>query len=104
MNPILVTLSSLGTSRFVNLDWRSGAKTSFTVTGSSSGTFAFTVEGTLDDLQLTASPVWFSISSAALTTNSSQWQIAAPLAGLRISSTALSSAALALRILQDHGY
>jgi hypothetical protein len=103
-NPITVTLSSVGTSRACNLDWRSGAATAFSITGSSSGTFAATPQATLDDLQLNSSPVWADLSSAPLTANTSIWSLSGPIAGLRLNSTALSSAALTLRILQDHGY
>jgi hypothetical protein len=69
--PVTVTLSSVGTSRPVNLDWLSGAKLAFTITGSSSGTFSVTPEGTINDLQLSSSPSWVALSSAALTTNTS---------------------------------
>jgi hypothetical protein len=103
-NPASVTLSSVGTSDPVALDWRSGARTNFAITGSSSGTFAVTPEVTLDDLQLTASPLWIAASCAALTADSSTWQITGPIAGIRMNSTALSSAVLTLRVLQDHGY
>ncbi len=102
--PISVSLSSVGTSRPVNLDWLSGAKTAFTITGSSSGTFSVTPEGTVNDLQLTASPSWVALSSAALTANSSIWEINGPLAGIRMNAGALSSAVLTLNVLQDHGY
>jgi hypothetical protein len=103
-NPIVVTLSSVGVSRHVNLDWRSGAKTAFTITGSSSGSFAVTPEGSVQDLQLTTSPSWVALSSAALTANSSVWQISGPLAAIRMNAGALSSAILVLNVLQDHGY
>jgi hypothetical protein len=103
-NPIVVTLSSVGVSRHVNLDWRSGAKTAFTITGSSSGTFSVTPEGTVQDLQLTTSPSWVALSSAALTTNSSIWEISGPLAAIRMNASALSSAVFTLNVLQDHGY
>lgn len=103
--PILTTLSSVGTGRTVNLDWMSGRYTSFAVTGSSSGAFSVTVEGTLDDLQQTtaASVTWFTLSSGAITTNSSLNLYQGPLAGIRMNSTAVSSAILTLRILQAIG-
>jgi hypothetical protein len=103
--PITTTLSSAGVSRHVNLDWMSGRYTSFAVTGSSSGTFSVTVEATLDDLQLTpaASLTWFTLSSGALTANSSINLYQGPIGGIRMNSTAVSSAVLSLRILQGIG-
>lgn len=103
--PITTTLSSVGTGRAVNLDWMSGRYTSFAVTGSSSGTFAVFVEATLDDLQQVpaASVTWFTLSSATLSANSSINLYQGPLGGIRINSTAVSSAVLSLRILQGIG-
>ncbi len=45
------------------------SKTAFTITGSSSGTFSVTPEGTVDDLMLSSSSVWVALSSAALSAN-----------------------------------
>ncbi len=101
-NPISVTLSSIGVSRFVNTDWRPETMTSYAVTGSSSGTFAAFVEATLDDLQLSSSPAWFTESSATFVANSSICALSKPVAGLRLNSTALSSAVLTLKILQGY--
>jgi hypothetical protein len=102
--PTAVTLTSSGISRAVNLDWESGKFTSFAVTGSSSGTFTYTVEGALDDLQQTSSAnvAWFPLSSAT-TANSSINIFSGPLAGIRLNASAMSSAALTLRILQGIG-
>lgn len=102
---VLTTLSSVGTGRAVNLNW-SGAKfTAFAVTGSSSGTFTFTVEGTLDDIQqiAAASVSWVQINSSATTANSSINIFQGPLAGIRLNASALSSAVLTLRVLQGVG-
>ena len=99
-NPISVVLSSVGTSRPANLDWMPGGFTSFSVTGSSSGTFSVLVEATLDDLQLSSSPAWVTESSGAFTANSSIVTIAKPVAGIRMNCSALSSAVLTLKILQ----
>jgi hypothetical protein len=103
--PVLVTLSSSSISRAVNLDWMSAKYTAFAVTGSSSGTFTYTVEGALDDLQQVSSNnvAWFALSSAALSANSSINIFQGPLAGIRLNASAVSSAALALRILQGIG-
>lgn len=102
--PISVTLSSVGVSRHINLDWMSGSRIAFAISGSSSGTFSVTPEATVDDLQLVATPSWIALSSAALSANSSIWQLSGPYAGIRLNASALSSAQLTLKILQDHGY
>jgi hypothetical protein len=102
--PMLVTLTTSGIGRAVNLDWMSGKRTSFSVTGSSSGTFTYTVEGALDDLSQTtaANVAWFALSSAT-TANSSLSIFSGPLGGIRLNASALSSATLTLRILQGIG-
>lgn len=104
--PITTTLSSVGTGRAVNLDWMSGRYTSFAVTGSSSGTFTYTVEGALDDLQqiAAASVTWFTVNSSAFTTNSSINLYQGPLAAIRVNASAISSATLTLRVLQGIGW
>jgi hypothetical protein len=102
---VLTTLSSVGVSRAVNVDWMAAKFTSYAVTGSSSGTFTYVIEGAIDDLQQTpaASVAWFSLSSAT-TTNSSINLYQGPLAALRINASAISSAALTLRVLQGVGW
>jgi hypothetical protein len=104
MPPVTVTLSSVGTSRAVNLDWVNGAPTSVAVTGSSSGSFAYTIQQTLDDLQLTdASAVsWVNDPNAtALTANSSVIFIYyQALAGIRLSASTVSSATLVMKVNQ----
>jgi hypothetical protein len=104
--PILVTLSSVGTSRAVNLDWAASKPVSFSVTGSSSGTFSYTVEAALDDLQqvAAASVAWLALSSGATIVNSSINVFTGPLAGIRLNASAMSSAALTMRILQGIGW
>jgi len=97
--PITVTLSSVGTSRPVNLDWESGRYVSFAVSSTGS---AYFVEGTLDDLQLQATPTWFTLSSSSLTASSSLNLYIGPLAGIRLNSTT-SAGTLSLRILQGIG-
>jgi hypothetical protein len=103
--PVTTTLSSVGTSRAVNLDWMSGRYVSFAVTGSSSGSFTYTVEATLDDIQQTpaASVTWFTLSSSAFTANSSINLFQGPLGAIRANASAISSATLSLRILQGIG-
>ncbi len=102
--PIAVTLTSASIGRAINLDWMSSKRTSFTVTGSSSGTFTYTVEGALDDLQQTSSAnvVWFALSSAT-TANSSVNIVLGAFAGIRLNLSAVSSASVTLRVLQGIG-
>src|SRR5258705_11067710 len=99
--PVVTSLSSVGTSRATNLDWMGAKYLSFAVTGSSSGTFAYFIEGTLDDLQQTAAALvtWFTMSSATLTTNSSINLYQGPLGSLRINSSAVANAVLSMRIM-----
>lgn len=101
--PRSVTALSSAPTGPINLDWMSAKFTSWAVTGSSSGTFTWTAEGTLDDLQQVASPTWFALSSAT-TANSSINLYQGPLAGIRLNPSAVSSAALILRILQGIGW
>ncbi|AWM07631.2 hypothetical protein [Bradyrhizobium symbiodeficiens] len=102
--PITTTLTSSSIGRAINLDWMSSKFTSWTVTGSSSGTFTYTVEGALDDLQptATASVAWFALSSAT-TANSSLNIVTGPLAAIRLNLSAASSAIVTLRVLQGIG-
>lgn len=111
-NPFSVTLSSVGTSDPANLDWRGGGYVTALVTlGSTTMTTDWTLQYTLDDSQLSsATRVWLGVSSAvgsSVTHFSSaaadagvSFTFLAPIAGLRISSTALSSSSLRLRVLQ----
>lgn len=110
-NPFSVTLSSVGTSDPANIDWRGGGYLTAVVSlGSTTMTTDFTLQYTLDDSQLTSTRTWFGVSSAvgsSITHFSSanadagvSFTFLAPVAGLRISSTALSSSTLTLRVLQ----
>src|SRR5882672_5610693 len=110
-----VTLSSVGVSGPVNLNWRGSKPVSALVTlGSTTMTADFTVQFTLDDLQLFTSPTWIGIGSS---TGSSATHFSSanadapvvlgflyPIAGLRISSTAISSSSLTLKALQGAGW
>ena len=100
--PILTSISSVGVSRAVNLDWGAAPRVSFSVTGSSSGTFSYVVEGVIDDLQQVASAnvAWTALSSAT-TANSSLNLYQGPLAAIRLNVAAISSATLSLRVLQE---
>lgn len=109
------TLSSVGVSNPVNLDWRGSKPVTAVVTlGSTTMTTDFTVQYTLDDLQLVPIPAWVGIGSStgsSATHFSSANADAAvtvgflyPIAGLRISSTAISSSSLTLKALQGAGW
>lgn len=108
----ITSLSSVGTSSALNLDYMSAKFVSFAVTGSSSGTFSYLVEGTLDDItqfssagtSSAATLFWFSLSSAAHTTNSSINLYQGPLAAIRVNASAVSSAIVTLRSLQGIGW
>ena len=102
--PVLVTLTSSGISRAINLDWMSAKYTSFGVTGSSSGTFAWTVEAALDDLQQTSSAnvQWFTLSSGSANSSISLYQ--GPLGGIRLNLASVSSASVTLRVLEGIGW
>jgi hypothetical protein len=105
MPNVSITVSSIGTSRPVNLDWRSGKPVAIAVTGSSSGTFSYHVEYTLDDLQFVTSPSWITDGNlGVLSANSSAVIVyTAPLAGIRLNASALSSAVLSVDVSQGEG-
>jgi hypothetical protein len=102
--PVLVTLTSSGISRAINLDWMASKFTSYSVAGSASGTFAWTVEAALDDLQQTSSAnvQWFTLSSGSANSSVSLYQ--GPLAGIRLNCASLSSATITLRVLEGIGW
>jgi hypothetical protein len=102
--PVLVTLTSSSISRAINLDWMSAKFTSYSVTGSASGTFAWTVEGALDDLQQVSSAnvQWTTLSSGSANSSISVFQ--GPLAGIRLNVASLSSATITLRVLEGIGW
>jgi hypothetical protein len=105
-NTVTVTVSSgaTQTSRAVNLDWVNGSPVGVSVTGSSSGTFSYTLQATLDDVMQTpaTSVSWINDPNAtALTSNSSGiYTYTAPLAAIRLNSTALSSCILTMKVSQ----
>lgn len=110
-----VTLSSVGTSGPINLDWRGSKPVTAVVTlGSTTMTTDFTIQYTLDDLQLTTSQTWInagsSTGSSATHFSSANADAAItmgfayPIAALRISSTAISSSSLTLKAIQGAGW
>ena len=102
--PTSVTLSSVGTSNAVDTDWMASKPVTWLLTfASTTMTGDATVQYTLD--QSSASTrVWFDGSShiSAPTAVSTWWT--GPMAGLRISSTAISSSSMTLRVLQGIGW
>lgn len=98
-----ITLTSSGVSAAQALDYLSAKYVSWAVNGSSSGTFTYVVEATLDDLTQEPTQTWFALSSAT-TANSSINLYIGPLAGIRLNASAMSSAALALHVLQGVGW
>ena len=92
-NTITVTLSSIGTSRAVNLDWMNGAPVAVLVLGASASTPA-TIQYTLDDIMQTASSLvtWISDPSftAATSNTSVAYNYTQPLAAIRLNSSASS--------------
>jgi len=110
-----VTLSSVGTSGPINIDWMGGKPvTAIATLGSTTMTADFTIQYTLDDIQRTTTQTWFGLSSAigsSVTHFSSANGDAGvtitflnPVAALRISSTAISSSSITLRTLQGIGW
>jgi hypothetical protein len=102
--PFKITVSSSSISTPQNLDWMASKFTSSGVTGSSSGTFAYTVEGALDDLEQTSSAAvaWFTLSSGSANSSISVFQ--GPSAGIRLNVASASSASVTLRGIQGVGW
>jgi hypothetical protein len=104
-----VTLSSVGTSGGLILDYI-GAKTTTAVVTLASTTMTVNaiVQATLDSSAASGgTPTWYSVSSIAVTSAYSDSgyvaSILTPIAGLRLSSTAISSSSLTLKALQNAG-
>src|SRR3974377_1053769 len=96
-NTITVTLSSVGVSGALNLDWINGSPVGVLVNSTATtGTFAYTFQYCLDDLQqpAAANVLWVNDPNAtALTSNSSGvYTYTAPLAGIRLSSSTTPAA------------
>lgn len=107
----VTTLSSVGTSGPLNLNWRGALPVTASVTlGSTTMTTDFTLQFTLDDLQLNSSPVWLgwaatvgaSVShfSSANADAGIAFVFQNPIAGLRLSSTAISASTITLKVIQ----
>jgi len=104
-NTITVTLSSVGQSRAILLDYMNGTPTAVTVTSTATtSTFVYTVQYSLDDVMQTpaANVVWVNDPNAtALTSNSSgAFLYQQPPAGIRLSSSTAPPAALTMKVTQ----
>lgn len=104
-----VTLSSIGVSNNLILDWIAARATTARLTlGSTTMTVNASVQATLDSSMATGNaPSWFTVSTVAITSAFADagylLTFLTPLAGLRISSTAISSSSLTLAALQNVG-
>lgn len=106
---VTVTLSSAGTTRAVNLDWMSGKPIGVAVTAATTTmTFGYTIQYTLDDLQnvAAASVTWISDPNATSLTSASSgiYLYQQPLAGIRLSASGISSSSLTLSVKQGIGW
>jgi len=110
-----VTLSSVGVSNPINLDWRGSKPVTALVTlGSTTMTVDFTIQYTLDYLQLTTTQIWIGAGSStgssvthfssANADGGATIGFAYPIAGLRLSASAVSSSSLTLKALQGAGW
>lgn len=111
-----VTLSSVGNSAAVNLNWRGGSPTSvFANIGSSTVTVDYTIQYSLDDTMLsTATPTWInvgsSVGSSATHFSSANFDtgvpvgFAYPIAAVRIASSAISGSTLTLKVIQGESW
>src|SRR5215469_7512794 len=104
MANVSVTISSAGTSRPINLDWQNAAPVAFTVTSSTGGTFAYSLQYTLDDVMMTpaANVTWVNDPTLTAATSASSGVITytAPIAAVRLNSTTLTATALTLKCNQ----
>lgn len=114
-NPQYITLTSTTVSSVINLDYRHTTpfNASVAVTGSSSGTFTYGVEYTLDDAQFLANlgpglgsslasrtPVYFADANLGAASSNGTTNYMFPVAGVRLSVTAISSAAVTMCVIQ----
>jgi hypothetical protein len=91
--PVTVTLSSVGVSRAINLDWQNGAPVAVLVLGASANTTA-TIQMTLDDIMMTpaANVVWINDPNFTVATSNTSvaFTYTQPLAAIRLNSSAAS--------------
>jgi len=90
-------------SAAIALDYIAAKAVTYAITATSSGTVGYHVEATLDAPQLVTTPSWFTVSSAAFTGTAGPFSVQSPIAGIRISASALSSTLLTMQTLQNAG-
>lgn len=123
MPNVSITASSVGTYP-VAVNWRGGSPILVGVTlGSTTMTTDFTVQYTLNDLQLDASPFWFTVSSLTYPVGTSfstavtgfhfssaysdigvALNFQTPVGAVRLNSTAISSSFLRFQVLQGESW
>lgn len=106
-NPVYISATTVSCSATVNIDWRRRPmNASIAVTGSSSGTFTYSVLYTLDDQQVltsvgsTRSPVFFADANLSGVSSNGTTNYMFPVAGVRLSVTAVSSATVTMCVMQ----
>jgi len=105
--PLTTTLSSVGVSNLVVTDWTPATTIRLTL-ASTTMTASATIQATLDSSFVSgSSAAWFTISTTAITSAFADTgytiSYLTPLAGLRISASAISSSSLTLTALQNIG-
>lgn len=105
-NSSYITFTSSGV-RSINLNrFQSPFNVSLAVSGSSSGTFTYAIEYTLDDqpyltsIGSTITPVWFPDANLATGSSNGTTNYMFPVAAVRCTVSALSSANVIFRVLQ----
>lgn len=104
-----ITLSSVGVSNALILDYLGAKATTVRVTlGSTTMTANASIQATLDSSAATGvAAAWYAISTTAVTSANADagvtYNLTTPIAGLRINSTAISSNSITLTALQNAG-
>lgn len=115
-NPLYATLTSVSCSQTINMDYRRfPMNAAVAVTGSSSGTFTYSVLYTLDDQQFLTNlggtmgagsslasrvPVFFPDANLSAASSNGTTNYMFPVAGVRLSVTAISSATVTMCVIQ----
>lgn len=105
--PDYISTTTVSCSATLNMDYRRNPmNASVAVTGSSSGTFTYSVLFTLDDQQnltnigSTRTPVFFPDANLNTVSSNGTTNYMFPVAGLRLSVTAISSATVTMVVMQ----
>src|SRR5882757_1720703 len=106
-NPRYVTATSVSCSATVNMDYaKNPFNASVAVTGSSSGTFSYSVLYTLDDQQYLTNIgsiralVFFPDANLGAVSSNGMTNYMFPVAGVRLSVTAVSSASVTMCVME----